>query len=331
MTLPLLLITGAACHQQIQYFPAAYLKEHQVQFCRYPGHPAVVFVTWVALICQPVHADNYLQVEAGIELFYQDTGPNNDSNATMILVPGWTFSTEVFSQQISHFSKTRRVIALDPRSQGRSTLTVAGNDYITHASDLAKLIDALALDNFVLVGWSFGCLDTWGYIKLAGIGKVRAHVCIDLPPKPLSIDTDDWVEGPLDDVAAAYHTYLRTPQGQREFVRWYADEVMIQREISAEEMSWIVQQSLRSPPFVAAALFASGNFSNHLPEAKRLDESRPSLFVVAEHWSGTAVPYLNAQLPKSTVKVLGGHMMFWEFAQEFNRIVDDFLGAASIK
>ncbi len=36
-------------------------------------------------------------------------------------------------------------------------------------------------------------------------------------------------------------------------------------------MFWIVDQSAKSPPWVTAALFASGLFSNHLAEAQMLN------------------------------------------------------------
>ena len=300
-------------------------------------HLRYVFtLAWVSITAFAASAafatnENFLEVAPGVEIFFQDSGPTDAERPALIFVPGWTFSSEIFSHQIAHFSKSYRVIVPDPRSQGRSTVTISGNDYPTHANDLKQLIGHLGLKRFVLIGWSFGCLETWGYIKANGIDAVAGHICIDLPPKPLSTNADDWVEGPLDDIAAGYHTFLRTPQGQREFVQWYADEVMVQRDLSADEMSWLVAQSLRSPPYVAAALFASGNFSNYLPEAKILDKSRPSLFVVAEHWSATAVPYLARTLPNTKVEILGGHLMFWEYPQKFNQLLDEFLAKASSK
>ena len=58
----------------------------------------------------------YIEVEAGVKLFVQDVG----SGDPIVFIPGWTFTTEVFSEQIAYFSKTRRVIVIDPRSHGRS-------------------------------------------------------------------------------------------------------------------------------------------------------------------------------------------------------------------
>lgn len=102
---------------------------------------------------------------------------------------------------------------------------------------------------------------------------------------------------------------------------------MIQRKLTKAELFWIVDQSAKSPPWVAAALFASGMFSNHMAEAELLDKTLPSMTIVAEHWKNTAVPFLKKNFPNTKVEVLGGHMMFWEHAEKFNQILSDFIAS----
>ena len=279
---------------------------------------AVTFLPMASL----AHAGGFISIEPGVEMYYEDQG----QGTPILFVPGWTFTTEVFQHQLNHFSKSNRVVVIDPRSHGRSTVTLEGNDYVTHAADLAKVVESLDLNDFVLVGWSFGCLTTYGYVKQGGTQRLKAHVCIDLSPKPLSTQSGDWVEGPLDEIAGGYH-YLRTPAGQRAFVAGYAEQVMVQRKLTKEELFWIVDQSAKSPPWVAAALFASGMFSNHMAEAQLLDKTLPSLNIVAEHWKDTAVPFLKKNFPNSKVEVLGGHMMFWEHPDKFNKILSDFMAS----
>jgi non-heme chloroperoxidase len=265
----------------------------------------------------------YLEVEPGVEIYYEDCG----SGTPIIFIPGWTFTTEFFANQMAHFSKNNRVITIDPRSQGRSTMTMIGNNYATHGADLAKLIKALELKDVVLVGWSFGCLELWEYVRQEGIDNIKAAIYIDLSPKPLSVNDGDWVEGPLDEIGGAYNTYLQSPQGQRDFVAYYATEVMVQRQLNEAELFWIIEQSLNTPHYLASLLFASGMFSDYLAEARLLDESRPALYVIAEHWAETAVPFAQKHLPNTKSTVLGGHMMFWEHAEKFNQQIDEFLAS----
>lgn len=268
----------------------------------------------------------YLDIGGGVEIHYREAG----AGRTLLFVPGWTFSSAIFEHQLSGLSDRYRVVAIDPRGQGKSSKLLQGADYETHAADLAKVIAALALEDVALIGWSFGCLETYGYVRQAGLDNLSAHVCIDLPPKPLSASSEDWVEGPLDEIAGAYHPFLRDQKGQRDFITWYADEVMVQRELSPEEMHAIVDQSIETSHAVAAALFASGMFSNNLPEAKLLDEQQvPALNVVAEHWAASAKAYLAREVPGSKVEVLGGHMMFWEYPEQFNALLAAFLDGKS--
>ncbi|OCA85754.1 haloperoxidase [Bacillus sp. FJAT-27225] len=263
----------------------------------------------------------YIEVEPGVELFVEDAG----SGEPIVFIPGFTFTTEVFSKQLEHFSKTNRTIVLDPRSHGRSSMSIHGNDYTTHGTDLARVLEALDVKNATLVGWSFGALTLWEYVKQFGTDNVKSLIFVDMPPKSLSIHKDDWVEGPLDSIAGAYNGYLRNPQGQREFITGYTTGVMVQRELKGEELTWIVEQSMKTPYYIAANLFASGMFSDYREEAKQSSKAVPTLAIVAEHWADTATAYLQKLTPNTDIKVLGGHMMFWEHSQKFNTLVEEFL------
>ncbi|MFA1820389.1 hypothetical protein ACDX78_09410 [Virgibacillus oceani] len=63
---------------------------------------------------------------------------------------------------------------------------------------------------------------------------------------------------------------------------------MVQRELHNEELNWLVEQSLKTPYYIAANLFASGIFSDYLEEAASASKSVPTLTLVAEHWAETA-------------------------------------------
>lgn len=58
-------------------------------------------------------------------------------------------------------------------------------------------------------------------LNKSGLKYVKSLILVDMPPKSLSANKDDWVEGPLDDIASIYNTYLRNSSGQREFIKNY--------------------------------------------------------------------------------------------------------------
>ncbi len=263
----------------------------------------------------------YIEVAPGVELYYEEHG----AGSPLVFVPGWTFTTEVFQHQVAHFARSHRVIVVDPRSQGRSSKTLHGNDFSTRGADLAKLFADLELRDAVLVGWSTGTLDVLGYVQHAGTAALKGYVGIDMSPKPISVSDEDWVEGPLDELAGAWRSFLRSPQGQREFIIYYATQVMVQRELSPAELDWIVRQSLTTPHYLASAIFADALFCDFTAELKALSEAVPTTYVIAEHWAETAVAYLGRNFPQVRTEVFGGHMMFWEHAERFNAALDAFI------
>ena len=264
----------------------------------------------------------YIEVEPGVRIHYEDRGEGDP----IVFIPGWTFTTEVYSNQMDYFSQTHRTIAVDPRSHGRSTVTVNGNNYETHGEDLIKIIETLDLRNVVLVGWSAGCAPLWEYFKREGISRLKGMIFIDLPVKLLSCNPEDWVEGSLDAISTIYTTYMKSSQGQQDFIEFYTKNVMLEREPTPEELRWIVEQSLKTPYQIASILFAFIMFSNYFDEAKQVDKSSlPALYIIGRYWEDIAVPYMKRHFPNTKTAVLGGHMMFWEYPKEFNEIVDRFL------
>ena len=263
---------------------------------------------------------SYVEVAPGIDIYYEDEG----EGTALILIPGWTFTTRVFDRQFAAFSDSHRVISFDPRSHGRSTVTSDGNNYATQAADLAGLLEHLNVENPVILGWSAGALTAWHHVRNRGTAGIRGFVSIDMPPLGMSCDRSDWVEGAIPDLAGFFQG-VQTAQGQRDVITRYADNVMIEGAMTPETTAWIVEQSLATPPIVAANLIADVCFANYLEEAKRVDADVPALFCVAAHWSGTAKPFLTKHCPNARVEAFGGHMMFWEYPERFNALLADFL------
>ncbi len=265
--------------------------------------------------------DGRVTVGNRIELSYIDRGAGHP----IILIPGWSFTKEVFEKQIPFLSQTHRVIAYDPRGQGMSTNTAIGNDYTTHGEDLAALIDALAIKNPILVGWSAGAHTAWAYTKLRGAASIAAMVAIDVPPKCLSHDEDAWVAGSLDEIAAVHTVYLRDAKGQASFIRRYSETAMIERSLQPEELAWLIAQSATTKPLIAAQLFASFMFGDHTAEAITVARTRPTLYYLSQGAAKKALPFIKRMLPETRHVVFGGHMMFWEHPEAFNLVLDEFI------
>ena len=263
----------------------------------------------------------YFCVSPGIELHYLEKGEGRP----LVFIPGLTFSGEIFKAQLECFSGNYRVIAIDPRGQGLSAKTVDGNDYMTHGRDLAALIDGLGLDGAVLVGWSTGNLEVWSYIRQFGKEKLRGAVTIDMSPLPLSADPMWWTEGTMEELSEVATQYLTSPEGSRAFFSDYATGVMIQHEMEPAELEYLLDISGRTPYWVCKALFCDAIFSNFLETAREVGAGMPSLMCIAEHWADVARPFVEQQLPGYEIQVMGGHLMFYEYPEKWNGLLEEFL------
>lgn len=263
----------------------------------------------------------YVSVAPGVELHFWEKG----EGTPLVFIPGLTFSGEIFKAQVEHFAADYRVIAIDPRGQGYSSKTMDGNDYLTHGQDLAALIDTLDLKDAVLIGWSTGNLDTWSYIQQFGKDKLRGVVTIDMSPLPLSPDPTWWTEGTIEELSAVASQLLRTPEGSRAFFSEYATDIMVQHKMEPEELEYLLDVSGRTPYWICKALFCDAIFSNFLDTAKDVGATMPSLMFIAEHWQDVAKPFVEIQLPGYETYVMGGHLMFYEYPEKWNSVLEGFL------
>ncbi|WP_409969239.1 alpha/beta hydrolase [Bengtsoniella intestinalis] len=263
----------------------------------------------------------YVEVTPSVELHYWEQG----AGKPLVFIPGLTFSGEIFKAQIAHFSKAYRVIAIDPRGQGFSSKTADGNDYLTHGRDLHGLMTALDLHDAVLIGWSTGNLDAWSYVQQFGKDKLRGIVTIDMSPLPMSPDPTCWTEGSIEELSEVASQILSVPSGPRDFFSGYTTDIMIQRDVPAEELSYILDMSCRTPYWICKALFCDAMFCNFLETAQDLGANFPSLMFIAEHWADVAKPFVEEKLPGYDHHVMGGHLMFYEYPDTWNAVLEGFL------
>jgi len=261
---------------------------------------------------------NTIRVSEELEIYYEDQG----SGDPLILIPGWTCTTEFFQHNMEVLAKTHRVISYDPRSQGKSSKTELGNNFAQRGQDLAAFIAALELENLIIAGWSLGAFDAYAYFAEQGAASVKAFINIDMPPKGLKISDDDWAEAPLAEMHGMFSSILQPDH--RVLMENYA-QYMIVREASNDEIDWIVEQSMQMPSIAADLLVDDAALLDYSETMIDLANKMPVLHIIREDWSEEAQTWLNKHTPKAKQEVLGGHMMFWEQPEAFNKILLDFL------
>jgi len=123
----------------------------------------------------------FFKTNDGISLAYRDVG--SKQSPSLILIHGFTGSSEVFKRNIPVLSKSYRVIAYDLRGHGKSDKPKSGYHVSRLAVDLKNLIDHLGLDKDVkAIGTSLGCAVLWSYSELFTTTPFSHMVFVDQAP-----------------------------------------------------------------------------------------------------------------------------------------------------
>jgi len=122
-----------------------------------------------------------------IELYYEDHG----SGKPVVLIHGWPLSGASWERQTAALlAAGYRAITYDRRGFGKSSQPAVGYDYDTFADDLHKLVTALDLRDFALVGFSMGSGEVARYIGRFGTERVSKAVFLAGVP-PFLLKTPD--------------------------------------------------------------------------------------------------------------------------------------------
>jgi non-heme chloroperoxidase len=147
-------------------------------------------------------------------LFYRSWGDGQP----VLFVAAWALSSEMWQYQMRALSEHGfRCVAYDRRGHGRSDDPGRGYDYDTLAADLATVIDALDLQDLVLVGHSMGCGEIIRYLSRYGDDRIKA-ISLVAPVAPFPLKTDDNPVG-LD---ASLFSAVRESWAS-DFARWVAE------------------------------------------------------------------------------------------------------------
>jgi pimeloyl-[acyl-carrier protein] methyl ester esterase len=110
----------------------------------------------------------------------------------LVMLHGWSLSSGALSVVAEALSPRCRVLLADLRGHGRSAAPAAGYEVDDHARDLAALVEGLAPERPVLLGWSLGALAV-----LAALPGLAARVsgAVLLSGTPRFCAADGWPHG----------------------------------------------------------------------------------------------------------------------------------------
>lgn len=260
-----------------------------------------------------------IHLSAEVKIHYYDSGKGR----AVVFVPGWTMSHAVFERQRDEISRDHRFIAYDPRGQGNSSKTEGGHTYDQRGRDLEKFLHLLGLESVTLVGWSYGCFDVYSYIRQFGLNKVAGVVCIDQQPAPRRRNVEgEWAEAPMVVKRMFFEEILHRREALAdEFAEW-----MLGHKPTFAQAKWLRDMHLKTPTPIALALARNALQEDFTPEVTRIAaRGVPFLQIVRDDKQDEACNWLTRYAPQAKQRYFGPHMMFWEQADRFNKVLREFL------
>lgn len=286
-------------------------------------------VVLLVLLCAARRADGkpvagFTHGTDRVRIHYLESG-RSDASRTLLFIPGWRVSATIWSQQLDYFAAHGfRVVAIDSRSQGKSSIAVGGNAPEDRAGDTQQVIASLHLRHVILVGWSQGAQDVAAYVDRFGTDSVDGLALID---SPVSAGPGDMAANPgfMKVIAAGLAAYAKNP-------RAYSDGMMhaiMHAPPATTSFASLDDEAMKTPVDTGISMLVQDLFTtDRRPYLKHFD--KPTLVIA----SGES-PLLDAQrqmakaLPHATFDVIehAAHAVFVDQPAVFERKLEAFAEA----
>jgi len=257
----------------------------------------------------------FVEVAPQVKIYYESSGQGNP----LLFVPGWMMTAGVWKEQVATFSKTHRVIVMDPRGQGNSSKVLSGNTLQQQAKDLRRLVESLQLNGVTVVAWSMAVAVVLEYVNQFGNDRLKSVVLVD--GWPSMVKKEDWPRG------------LTPEETNRLVLDWENNRMvktnefidsMFTTERSDPELEWMVKEALRTPTTVATVMGYDYFSSDRRPLLSKI--TVPTLITMTAE-NKEIGEFMKSQIPNAQLTVFEGlgHAMFLDDPKKFNERLAAFL------
>ena len=253
----------------------------------------------------------------------------------LIMIPGWSQSSEEWKGSAATLSAVREVIALDMRGHGESDKPDYGYRVYRLAQDLHETINKLGFPTVDLMAHSMGCSVIWAYIDLYGQDRIGRLVLVD--QAPCMFPRAEWSPEEMEQFGCFYKSADEVDELAASamdcvdldstigFVRGF-----FTTDFPEQSLPFIAQENLKFPRHLAAQLLRDTAFGDWRDVIKRI---RCRTLVVggdASIFTSDSQRWIASQIPDAQVEIFaadegGSHFMFVENPDRFDSIVLSFL------
>lgn len=240
---------------------------------------------------------------------------------TLVLVHGYASNARFWFPQVPVFSREFKVITLDNRGYGRTTIPEKGFTIKMMARDLKVLLDTLEVDKAYILGHCMGGCITQQF-ALDFPDKVRGLVLFATFSQPLDPPLD-WnslkqmlTTVDLSAIAEQSASMAFSPKVDKDLLKWVTTEM-----------------KNAAQPYAGKKLKVMLDFSKSLFTLDLTDRLKniQAQTLVTVGKDDTTTPWkfseiIRGKLPKSKMVLMSGfHYCSLEYPDEFNKIVLEFL------
>jgi pimeloyl-ACP methyl ester carboxylesterase len=232
----------------------------------------------------------------GVDLYYQIYG----EGTPLILLHGGLGHSGHWTNQLSVLSEHYKVITVDSRGHGRSTMTEQQISYALMASDIVALMDYLEIERAHILGWSDG-------------GNIGLYLAIHHPDRLIKVVASGANYNPSG---------VRSDVGENQkFLSYVGDAVEDYQTLSPDPANWdaffgnIGQMWASEPDFTVEQL---GSIA--VPILLLDGESDEAIYTAHTREMAGMIPTAKLTFVPGT-----GHFGMWEKPEEINSAILDFL------
>jgi len=265
--------------------------------------------------------DLFVNVAPNVRIHVRVAGPESDK-PTLVFIPGWRLTASIWKEQLASFSQDRRVIIMDPRSQGDSSKTAEGDTPEQRARDLDAMLKQQKVGRIVLVGWSQGVQDVAAYVEQFGTQPLAGIVLVD---STVSHGAEAIAKSPSFAVQqlGLLPLYADDPKSYtRGMMR-----AIIKRDLPEQELAALVTDALKTPTAIGEAMLIADLFGvNRSPTLAKFD--RPTLVIASgSSQELDAEKAMASSLPQGRIEIMegAGHAVFVDQPEHFDRLLAAFL------
>ncbi|KAI4602479.1 hypothetical protein KJ359_009723 [Pestalotiopsis sp. 9143b] len=298
-------------------------------------------------------AQDLVQLKDGVRLSFTQTGEPRNPN--LLFLNGWRQTAAQWRKQVEHFEKDFRITTYDYRGHGESDKPISGYNstftshqrhksslrfsspnqpshvaVLTFVSDLNELLQKLDLKDITVVGHSMGSTLVWGLWKSHPESRDRVSRFVSVDGSPCMLTDPSWTPKETKDFGGVFtQDQLDGMAGAFDAVMPSVVRGMFTDKISEEDFAWVWAQNQKMPSAAAAELFLDTMSRDWRDVVSTVDV--PTLIVGGEAsvLQEETPRWLHEQIPRSRLHLFGkdegGHFVFWEFPESFNKVLDDFL------